>query len=41
MVYEDTKLIRFPLYCSWCKKETVVDVSVFEVTAYDLLTTNA
>lgn len=31
MVYEDTKLIRFPLYCSWCRKETVVDVNCFVV----------
>ena len=35
MVYEDTKLIRFPLYCSWCRKETVVNVSCFEVINLD------
>lgn len=20
----DTKLVMFPLYCSWCKKETII-----------------
>ncbi len=25
-VYEDTVLINFPLFCPWCKKETVINV---------------
>ena len=25
-VYDDTVLIKFPLYCPWCKKETVINV---------------
>ena len=25
-VYEDTVLIRFPLFCPKCKKETLVDI---------------
>lgn len=25
-VYEDTVLVKFPLYCPKCKKETLVDV---------------
>lgn len=26
-IFEDTVLIKFPLYCPKCKKETVVDVA--------------
>ena len=25
-IYEDTVLLKFPLYCPKCKKETLVDV---------------
>lgn len=25
-VYEDTVLVKFPLYCPKCKKETLIDV---------------
>ena len=25
-VFEDTVLINFPLFCPWCKKETVINV---------------
>ena len=25
-VFEDTVLLKFPLYCPWCKKETVFNV---------------
>ena len=25
-VHEDTVLINFPLFCPWCKKETVINV---------------
>jgi len=25
-VFEDTVLLKFPLYCPWCKKETVINV---------------
>lgn len=25
-VYEETVLVRFPLYCPKCKKETLIDV---------------
>lgn len=25
-VYQDTVLVRFPLYCPKCKKETLIDV---------------
>ena len=25
-VFEDTVLINFPLYCPWCKKETIINV---------------
>lgn len=25
-IYEDTILLKFPLYCPKCKKETLVDV---------------
>ena len=25
-VYEDTVLINFPLFCPWCKKETIINV---------------
>ena len=25
-LYEDTVLINFPLFCPWCKKETVINV---------------
>lgn len=26
-VYQDTVLVRFPLYCPKCKKETLIDVA--------------
>ncbi|MBQ4579520.1 MAG: cysteine-rich KTR domain-containing protein [Clostridia bacterium] len=25
-VFEDTVLINFPLYCPWCKRETIINV---------------
>ena len=25
-VYQDTVLVKFPLYCAKCKKETLIDV---------------
>ena len=25
-VFEDTVLINFPLFCHWCKRETVINV---------------
>ena len=27
-VNKDTILINFPLYCSWCKREMIVDVEL-------------
>lgn len=30
-IYEDTTLIKFPLYCPKCKKETLVDVVQFKM----------
>ena len=30
-VYEDTVLIKFPLYCPKCKKEILVDVVKFKM----------
>lgn len=26
-VYQDTVLVRFPLYCPKCKKETLIDIA--------------
>lgn len=26
-VYQDTVLVRFPLYCPKCKKETLIDLA--------------
>lgn len=26
-VYQDTVLVKFPLYCPKCKKETLIDVA--------------
>ncbi len=31
-VYEDTVLLRFPLYCPKCKTEVKIDVMRFEMT---------
>ena len=31
-VYEDTILLRFPLYCPKCKTEVKIDVMRFEMT---------
>lgn len=31
-VYEDTVLLRFPLYCPKCKTEVKIDVMQFEMT---------
>lgn len=25
-VFDDTVLINFPLFCPWCKKETIINV---------------
>ncbi len=25
MVYQETEMISFPLWCTWCKKETIID----------------
>lgn len=25
MVRTDTKLVNFPLFCPWCKKETIIN----------------
>jgi len=25
-VFEDTVLLNFPLYCPWCKRETIINV---------------
>ena len=30
-IYEDTILLRFPLYCSKCSKEFIVDVMKFNM----------
>lgn len=27
-VLPGTKLVHFPLYCSWCKRETVIDIEI-------------
>ena len=27
-VIPGTKLVHFPLYCSWCKQETVIDLEM-------------
>lgn len=34
-VYEDTVLVKYPLFCTKCKTETVVDVAMFKLTARD------
>ena len=34
-VYEDTVLINFPLYCPWCKKETVINVVKLKMVISD------
>lgn len=34
-VYVDTVLIKFPLYCPKCKKETIVDVIQFKMVLSD------
>ncbi|MBO5567662.1 MAG: conjugal transfer protein [Clostridia bacterium] len=31
-VYENTVLLKFPLYCPKCRSETIVDVVKFELT---------
>ncbi len=25
MVFADTELIHFPLFCPWCKRESIID----------------
>lgn len=32
MIREDTEMKNFPLYCSKCKKETIINVEDMEVT---------
>lgn len=27
-VLPGTKLVHFPLYCSWCKRETIIDLDM-------------
>lgn len=34
-VIPGTKLVRFPLYCTWCKRETVIDFEFPTVSAGD------
>ncbi|MBQ9646738.1 MAG: conjugal transfer protein [Oscillospiraceae bacterium] len=34
-VYEDTVLVKYPLFCTKCKTETVVDVAMFKLTVRD------
>ena len=34
-VYKDTVLIKFPLYCPKCKKETRIDVVQLKMTKSD------
>lgn len=34
-VYEDTVLIKFPLYCRNCKKETYIDVVQLKMVLSD------
>lgn len=34
-VFEDTVLINFPLYCPWCKKETVINVVKLKMVICD------
>lgn len=32
-IYEDTVLLKFPLYCPKCKQETIVNVIQLKMTA--------
>ena len=34
-VFEDTVLINFPLFCPWCKKETVINVVKLKMVISD------
>lgn len=34
-VLEDTVLINFPLFCPWCKKETVINVVKLKMVISD------
>ena len=34
-VYEDTVLLHFPLYCSECKTEYIINVMKFEMCTVD------
>lgn len=34
-VFEDTVLINFPLFCPWCKKETVINVIKLKMVISD------
>ena len=34
-VFEDTVLLNFPLFCPWCKKETVINVVKLKMVISD------
>lgn len=34
-VYEDTVLVKYPLFCSKCKSETIIDVALLRLTVHD------
>ena len=34
-LFEDTVLINFPLFCPWCKKETVINVAKLKMVISD------
>ena len=34
-VYEQTKMYAFPLFCPWCKTETIVKVENYAIVVID------